>query len=234
MCVTLNVKHQPTEAIAMSRFLFVRSLSHLYRMCLTIVAFTLMVTSSVSFAQQQVNDNDDVLEIETDDPNWTIALDMTTGESVLISATEFFYDDDSPGFVMAHYVDEFGDTSWLLYDGLLNSYNGPTGNVSALSAPNPVRIIIQIIKQVFTKVPKKAPPVKLPVTKVPGKKPPLKAGEKVESEHTLPDGTVIRKIKTPEGPIRTDETSPITVGSGQPGAPGTLPVNPPPTTPGTP
>lgn len=224
------------EAIAMLRVLFGRSLAHVLRMCLTSVACTSMFLSSLSFAQQPQGGEtaNAVAELETDDPSWTIAIDVTTGESVLVSATEFYYEDDSPGLVMAHYVDEFGDTSWLLYDGLLNSYTGPNGNVSALSAPNPVKIIIQIIKQVFTKAPKKAPPVKLPVTKVPGKKAPLKAGEKVESEHTLPDGTVIRKIKTPEGTIRTDNTPPLTVGSGQPGAPGTLPANPPPATPGNP
>jgi hypothetical protein len=192
--------------------------------------------SSHLFAQQPPvgGTADSVLELETNDPNWTIALDVTTGESVLVSATEFFYDDNSPTQVMAYYVDDFGNESWLRYDGLLNSYSGPTGNVAALTAPNPVRIIIQIIKSVFTKAPKKAPPVKLPVTKVPGKKPPLKPGEKVESEHTLPDGTVIRNIKTPNGPNRIDRTDPITVGSGEPGAPGTLPGNPPPANPGNP
>lgn len=222
------------EAIAMSRVSFGRSLEHVFRTCLMSISFVLVFLTSLSFSQQPQGGGttNAVVELDTDDPSWTIAIDVTTGQSVLVSATEFYYDDVSPSLVMAHYVDEFGDTSWLLYDGLLNSYTGPNGNVSALSAPNPViKIIIQIIKKVFTKTLKKAPPVKLPVTKVPGKKPPLKAGEKVESEHTLPDGTVIRNIKTPNGQNRIDRTDPITVGSG---APGTLPVNPPPANPGTP
>ncbi|MBM3966891.1 MAG: hypothetical protein FJ308_17770 [Planctomycetes bacterium] len=179
---------------------------------------------------------DSVVSIETNDPAWIIAIDTSTGESVLTSIEEFVWDGfEEDSFVSAHYVDEFGDEFFVLYDSATDQFNMlGTNNQLAYANVGIGSVIVKAIKAIFTKTPKKAPPMKLPVTKVPGKKPPLKAGEKVESEHTLPDGTVIRKIKTPEGPIRIDETPPITVGSGQPGAPGVLPVNPPPANSGTP
>ncbi len=176
-----------------------------------------------------------LLSIETDDPAWIIAIDTSTGESVLASVEEFVWDgfeDDS--FVGAHYVDEFGDEFFVLYDSATDQFSMLGANNQLAYANVGIgSVIVKVIKAIFTKTPKK-PPVKLPITKVPGKKKPLKPGETVESEHTLPDGTVIRNIKTPGGPNRIDETPPITVGSGVPGAPGTLPVNPPPANPGTP
>lgn len=176
-----------------------------------------------------------VISIETGDPAWIIAVDTSTGESVLASIEEFVWDGfEEDSFVSAHYVDEYGDEFFLLYDSATDQFNMlGTNNQLAYANVGIGSVILKVIKAIFTKTPKK-PPVKLPVTKIPGKKKPLKAGETVESEHTLPDGTVIRNIKTPNGPNRIDETKPITVGSGEPGAPGTLPVNPSPANPGTP
>lgn len=176
-----------------------------------------------------------VILIETGDPAWIIAVDTFTGESVLAYIEEFVWDGfEEDSFVSAYYVDEFGDELFVLYDSATDQFSMLDANNQFAYANVAIgSAIVKVIKAIFTKTPKK-PPVKLPVTKVPGKKSPLKPGEKVESEQTLPDGTVIRKIRTPDGKIRTDETPPITVGSGQPGAPDTLPSNPPPSTPGTP
>lgn len=176
-----------------------------------------------------------VVSIETDDPAWIIAMDASTGESVLASIEEFVWDGfEEDIFVSAHYVDEYGDEFFVLYDSATDQVNMlVTNNQLAYANIGIGSVIVKAIKAIFTKTPKK-PPVKLPVTKVPGKKKPLQPGETVESEHTLPDGTVIRNIKTPNGPNRFDTTKPITVGSGEPGAPGTLPVDPPSANPGTP
>jgi hypothetical protein len=186
------------------------------------------VPFSVASAQGVVEVvNESVLELPTDDPDWRVAVDIETGESRIVSADEFVWDEDGFGNVMAHYVDESGNESWLLYDGMLDSYTGPAGAMNALVAPNPVKIIIEIIKKVITKTPKKAPPKKLPPKNAPGKKPPLKPGEKVISEHELPDGTIIRKISTPpDGKIRVEEIKPIKVGTGEPDPPTSPPTSP--------
>jgi hypothetical protein len=169
-----------------------------------------------------------VYELETDDPDWRLAVDLSTGESALVSTDEFIWESDglTHDLYFAHYVDELGNESWLLYDGALDTYTGPAGTMNALMAPNPVKIIIEIIKKVITKTPKKTPPKKLPPKNLPGKKPPLKPGEKVVGEHELPDGTIIRKISTPpDGKIRVEEIKPIRVGTGDPEPPNALPAD---------
>ncbi len=176
-----------------------------------------------------------VVLIETNDPAWIIGIDSQTGASVLASIEEFVWDSiEEDRLAIAYCMDEFGDEFHLIYDSATDQFHmlGTNRQLAYISHGN-WGMIVKVVKAIFTKAPKKAPPVKLPPTKLPGKKAPLKPGEKVESEHTLPDGTVIRNIKTPNGTHRIDETKPITVGSGEPGAPGTLPGNPP-ANPGTP
>ena len=67
----------------MLRVLFGRSLKHVCRTCLMSFVCASPFVSSHLFAQQPPfgGTADTVLELETNDPNWTIALDVTTRAS---------------------------------------------------------------------------------------------------------------------------------------------------------
>lgn len=230
MRVTSQIKQKSVEEIQMRLFSFAWLIGHCKPMALCFSLLLAAVFVPVLRAQNPVEaEIETVYELETDDPDWRLAVDLSTGESALVSTDEFIWESDglTHDLSFAHYVDELGNESWLLYDGALDTYTGPGGTMNALVAPNPVKIIIEIIKKVITKTPKKAPPKKLPPKNLPGKKPPLKPGEKVVSEHELPDGTIIRKISTPpDGKIRVEEIKPIKVGTGDPEPPNPPPADP--------
>jgi hypothetical protein len=191
-----------------------------------------MYSPSESLGQQPAESlvEETVISIETDDPEWIIAIDTSTGESVLASIEEFVWDGfEEDSFVSAYYVDEFGDEFFVLYDSATDQFNMLGANNQLAYANVGIgSVIVKAIKAIFTKAPKKTPPKKLPPKTVPGKHKPLKPGEKVVSEETLPNGDVLRKISTPpDGKIRTEITPSIKIGTGTPGNPDTLPDSPP-------